>query len=158
MPMQLTPCEHTVVMVKTMKIRTYEELSKLKTFEERYEYLKLDGSVGEETFGYDRYLNQQFYKYDPDWKKVRDEVIFRDNGCDLGIEGREINGLILVHHMNPITKDDILNRSEYLLNPNYLITTIKSTHDAIHYGSSDLLMKDPVVRSKNDTCPWRNGK
>lgn len=143
------------VMAKTMKIRTYEELSKLKTFEERYEYLKLDGSVGEETFGFDRYLNQKFYKYDPDWKKVRDEVIFRDNGCDLGIEGREINGLILVHHMNPITKDDILNRSEYLLNPNYLITTIKSTHDAIHYGSSDLLMKDPVVRSKNDTCPWR---
>ena len=141
-----------------MKIRTYEELSKLKTFEERYEYLKLDGSVGEETFGFDRYLNQKFYKYDPDWKKIRDEVIFRDNGCDLGIEGREINGLILVHHMNPITKDDILNRSEYLLNPNYLITTVKSTHDAIHYGSSDLLMKDPVVRSKNDTCPWRNDK
>lgn len=144
--------------MKTMKIRTYEELSKLKTFEERYEYLKLDGVVGEETFGFDRYLNQKFYKYDPDWKKIRDEVIFRDNGCDLGIEGREINGLILVHHMNPITKDDILNRSEYLLNPNYLITTIKSTHDAIHYGSSDLLMKDPVVRSKNDTCPWRNSK
>ena len=141
-----------------MKIRTYEELSKLKTFEERYEYLKLDGVVGEETFGFDRYLNQQFYKYDPDWKKIRDEVIFRDNGCDLGIEGREINGLILIHHMNPITKDDILNRSEYLLNPNYLITTIKRTHDAIHYGSSDLLMKDPVVRSKNDTCPWRNDK
>ena len=141
--------------MKTMKIRTYEELSKLKTFEERYEYLKLDGSVGEETFGFDRYLNQKFYKYDPDWKKIRDEVIFRDNGCDLGIEGREINGLILVHHMNPITKDDILNRSEYLLNPNYLITTIKSTHDAIHYGSSDLLMKDPVMRLKNDTCPWR---
>lgn len=139
-----------------MKIRTYEELSKLKTFEERYKYLKLDGVVGEETFGFDRYLNQQFYKYDPDWKKIRDEVIFRDNGCDLGIEGREINGLILVHHMNPITKDDILNRSQYLLNPNYLITTIKSTHDAIHYGSEDLLMKDPVVRSKNDTCPWRN--
>lgn len=145
-------------MVKTMKIRTYEELSKLKTFEERYEYLKLDGVVGEETFGFDRYLNQQFYKYDPDWKKVRDEVIFRDNGCDLGIEGREINGPIMVHHMNPITKDDILNRSEYLLNPNYLITTIKSTHNAIHYGSSDLLMKDPVVRSKNDTCLWRNSK
>lgn len=155
MPMQLMLCGHTEVMAKTMKIRTYEELSKLKTFEERYEYLKLDGSVGEETFGYDRYLNQKFYKYDPDWKKIRDEVIFRDNGCDLGIEGREINGLILVHHMNPITKDDILNRSQYLLNPNYLITTIKSTHDAIHYGSEDLLMKDPVVRSKNDTCPWR---
>ena len=158
MPMQLRLCGHTEVMEKTMKIRNYEELSKLKTFEERYEYLKLDGSVGEETFGYDRYLNQKFYKYDPDWKKIRDEVIFRDNGCDLGIEGREINGLILVHHMNPITKDDILNRSEYLLNPNYLITTIKSTHDAIHYGSSDLLMKDPIVRSKNDTCPWRNSE
>ena len=156
--MQLMLCGHTEVMAKTMKIRTYEELSKLKTFEERYEYLKLDGLVGEETFGFDRYLNQKFYKYDPDWKKIRDEVIFRDNGCDLGIEGREINGLILVHHMNPITKDDILNRSEYLLNPNYLITTIKSTHDAIHYGSSDLLRKDPVVRSKNDTCPWRNSK
>ena len=156
--MRLMLCGHTEVMAKTMKIRTYEELSKLKTFEERYEYLKLDGLVGEETFGFDRYLNQKFYKYDPDWKKVRDEVIFRDNGCDLGIEGREINGLILVHHMNPITKDDILDRSEYLLNPNYLITTIKSTHDAIHYGSSDLLMKDPVVRSKNDTCPWRNSK
>lgn len=158
MQTQLMLCGHTEVMVKTMKIRTYEELSKLKTFEERYEYLKLDGSVGEETFGFDRYLNQKFYKYDPDWKKIRDEVIFRDNGCDLGIEGREINGLILVHHMNPITKDDILNRSQYLLNPNYLITTIKRTHDAIHYGSSDLLMKDPVVRSKNDTCPWRNSK
>ena len=158
MPTQLMLCGHTEAMAKTMKIRTYEELSKLKTFEERYEYLKLDGLVGEETFGFDRYLNQKFYKYDPDWKKVRDEVIFRDNGCDLGIEGREINGLILVHHMNPISKDDILNRSEYLLNPNYLITTIKSTHDAIHYGSSDLLMKDPVVRSKNDTCPWRNSK
>lgn len=155
MQTQLMLCGHTAVMVKTMKIRTYEELSKLKTFEERYEYLKLDGVVGEETFGFDRYLNQQFYKYDPDWKKIRDEVIFRDNGCDLGIEGREINGLILVHHMNPITKDDILNRSQYLLNPNYLITTIKSTHDAIHYGSEDLLIKDPVVRSKNDTCPWR---
>ena len=158
MQTQLMLCGHTEVMAKTMKIRTYEELSKLKTFEERYEYLKLDGLVGEETFGFDRYLNQKFYKYDPDWKKIRDEVIFRDNGCDLGIEGREINGPILVHHMNPITKDDILNRSEYLLNPNYLITTIKSTHDAIHYGSSDLLMKDPVVRSKNDTCPWRNSK
>ena len=156
MPTQLMLCGHTEGMAKTMKIRTYEELSKLKTFEERYEYLKLDGSVGEETFGFDRYLNQKFYKYDPDWKKIRDEVIFRDNGCDLGIEGREINGLILVHHMNTITKDDILNRSEYLLNPNYLITTIKSTHDAIHYGSSDMLMKDPVVRSKNDTCPWKH--
>ena len=139
-----------------MKIRTYEELSKLKTFEERYEYLKLDGAVGEETFGFDRYLNQQFYKYDPDWKKIRDEVIFRDNGCDLGIEGREINGLVIVHHMNPITKEDILNRSKYLLEPEYLITTIKNTHDAIHYSDESLLITDPIERSKNDTCPWKN--
>ena len=140
----------------SMKIRTYEELSKLKTFKERYEYLKLDGVVGEETFGFDRYLNQKFYKYDDDWKRVRDEVIIRDNGCDLGIEGREIFGRAIVHHMNPLTKDDILNRTQYLLDPNYLITTIKSTHDAIHYGSEDLLMKDPIMRSKNDTCPWKN--
>ena len=155
MQMQLMLCEHTEVMAKTMKIRTYEELSKLKTFEERYEYLKLDGSVGEETFGFDRYLNQKFYKYDPDWKKVRDEVIFRDNGCDLGIEGREINGLILVHHMNPITKDDILKRSKFLLDPEYLICTIKNTHDAIHYGDESLLPMEPIERSLNDTCPWR---
>lgn len=141
--------------MKMTTIRTYSELSKLKTFEERFRYLKLDGRVGEETFGIDRWLNQEFYNKDPEWKTVRDIVIERDNGCDLGMEDRSIEGKILVHHMNPITVDDIINRTEYLLNPEYLICTIKNTHDAIHYGSEELLIKDPVVRRKNDTCPWK---
>lgn len=136
-------------------IRTYSELSKLSTFEERYEYLRLDGVVGEETFGFDRYLNQRFYQNDIEWKKVRDFVIMRDLGCDLGIEGREIKGKIIVHHMNPITKYDLLNRTKLLLDPEYLICTLKSTHNAIHYGDENLLMKGPVERTKNDTCPWR---
>ena len=137
-------------------IRTYSELMKLPTFEERYEYLKLDGRVGEETFGFDRYLNQMFYKSE-EWLRLRNEIIIRDNGCDLASPDREIRGnKIIIHHMNPITKEDILNKSEFLLNPEYLITTIKNTHDAIHYGSEDLLYKDPIVRSKNDTCPWRH--
>lgn len=136
-------------------IKTYSELSKLLTFEERYEYLKLDGVVGEETFGFDRYLNQRFYQRDIEWKRVRDFVIIRDMGCDLGIEGREIKEKIIVHHMNPITKEDLLNRTDFLLNPEYLICTLKSTHDAIHYGDENLLMKGPVERTKNDTCPWR---
>ena len=137
-----------------MIIKTYSELIKLKTFEERYEYLKLGGIVGKETFGLDRYLNQTFYKTN-EWQSIRDHVIVRDNGCDLGIEGREIHSRILVHHMNPITKEDILSRSKYLLNPEYLICTIKSTHDAIHYGDESLLIKLPVERRKNDTCPWK---
>ena len=137
-----------------MIIKTYSELIKLKTFEERYEYLRLGGIVGKETFGFDRYLNQTFYKTD-EWLSIRDHVIVRDNGCDLGIEGREIHSRILVHHMNPITKEDILSRSEYLLNPEYLICTIKSTHDAIHYGDESLLVKLPVERRKNDICPWK---
>lgn len=136
------------------KLRTYSELKQLKTFEERYEYLKLDGQVGADTFGFDRYLNQIFYK-SPEWRSVRNEVIVRDNGCDLGIEGREIHTKILVHHMNPISKKDILERSDILLNPEYLITTVKRTHDAIHYGDADTLIKDPIERSANDTCPWR---
>lgn len=136
------------------KLRTYSELKQLKTFEERYEYLKLEGRVGVDTFGFDRYLNQVFYK-SPEWQSVRNEVIVRDNGCDLGIEGREIHTKILVHHMNPISKEDILERSDILLNPEYLITTVKRTHDAIHYGDADTLIKDPIERSANDICPWR---
>lgn len=136
------------------KLRTYSDLKQLKTFEERYEYLKLDGQVGADTFGFDRYLNQVFYK-SPEWRSVRNEVIVRDNGCDLGIEGREIHTKILVHHMNPISKEDILERSDILLNPEYLITTVKRTHDAIHYGDADTLIKDPIERTANDTCPWR---
>ena len=136
-------------------IRTYSELSKLKTFQERYEYLKLDGTVGEETFGFDRYINQMFYKSE-EWKRIRNYVITRDNGCDLGISDRKIiDSVILVHHMNPITKEDIINKNEILLDPEYLITTIKPTHDAIHYGDENLLAEDLIVRSKNDTCPWK---
>lgn len=140
-----------------MKIRTYSELITLTTFEERYEYLKLNGQVGVETFGFDRYLNQMFYR-SQEWKSIRNHVIVRDNGCDLGIEGREIQGRILIHHVNPITKEDLLNRTEFLLNPNYLISTIKSTHDAIHYGDQNLLMKDPIIRTRNDTCPWKQNR
>lgn len=137
-------------------IRTYSELITLPTFKERYEYLCLDGIVGEETFGFDRYLNQAFYKSD-EWLSVRDYVIIRDCGCDLGLPDHEIYGQrILVHHMNPITKEDILQRSKFLLDPEYLITTIKNTHDAIHYGDEGLLITDPIERKKNDTCPWKH--
>lgn len=135
-------------------IRTYSELITFPTFEERYRYLRLGGKVGNETFGFDRYLNQIFYKT-KEWLEVRDYVIIRDNGCDLAIEGREIYDKILVHHMNPITKEDILNRSDYLFNPDYLICTTKRTHDAIHYGDDSLLFTEFVTRTKNDTCPWR---
>ena len=142
-------------MMNLKSIKTYSELIKLSTFEERYEYLKIGGTVGEETFGFDRYLNQVFYK-SKEWLAVRDYVIARDNGCDLGIPGREIrSNKIMVHHINPITKEDILYRNDILLNPEYLITTVKNTHDAIHYGDSSLLYQDPVERSKNDTCPWK---
>ena len=140
----------------TMKnIKTYSELITISTFEERFEYLKLDGQVGVETFGFNRYLNQAFYKSD-EWLSIRDYVITRDNGCDLGMEGYEIYGRILIHHINPITKDDIIQRSRILLDPENLITTVKRTHDAIHYGDSNLLIKAPIERRKNDTCPWRH--
>lgn len=137
-----------------MSLRTYSELSQLPTFRERFEYLKLDGTIGEDTFGFDRYLNQIFYK-SKEWAAVRREVIIRDNGCDLGLDGYEIRGKILIHHMNPIRQQDILRRSELLLNPEYLITTVLSTHNAIHYGDENLLPVLPQKRSKNDTCPWR---
>lgn len=142
-------------MVIQMNIRTYNELMLLPTFEERFEYLKLSGRVGEETFGFDRWLNQKFYR-SAEWKHLRDQVIIRDNGCDLGVEGREIYGKILIHHMNPISKKDILERTDLLLNPMYLISVTKQTHDAIHYSDDSILMKDPIVRSRNDTCPWRH--
>lgn len=136
-------------------IKRYSELIKLKTFKERFEYLRLNGNVCEDTFGYNRYLNQIFYK-SPEWLRIRNYVITRDNGCDLGIPEREIRGTrILIHHMNPITEKDILDRSDYLLNPEYLITTIKVTHDAIHYGTEELLYSEPIVRRKNDTCLWK---
>ncbi len=138
-----------------MEIKTYSELCKFQTFEDRFQYLRLDGVVGKETFGFDRYLNQVFYQRDPRWKRVRDYVIIRDNGCDLGVEGYEIHGRILVHHMNPVTVDDLLHDSEYLLDPEFLISTIHNTHNAIHYGDENLLILPPVERTQHDTCPWR---
>lgn len=138
----------------TMKIRTYSELMKFDNFIDRYNYLKLGGKVGEETFGFDRYLNQQFYK-SKEWLRLRDEIIIRDNACDLGIPDREISSRIIIHHMNPITKNDIINQTEFLLNPEYMICVTKRTHDAIHYGDESLLFTGLVERTKNDTCPWR---
>lgn len=138
----------------TMSIRTYSELIRLPTFEERFRYLQLSGSVGKETFGFDRYINQNFYRSSA-WKRVRDQVIIRDNGCDLGIEDRIIYGKILIHHMNPISDKDILNLTDILLNPEYLICVTHDTHNAIHYGDENLLIKEPIVRFKNDTCPWK---
>ena len=138
----------------TMIIRTYSELITLPSFEERYRYLKLDGSVGKETFGFDRYLNQDFYR-SKEWKHIRDEIIVRDCGCDLGIIDREIPTRIYIHHMNPISVKDITNATEFLLNPEYLICTSHSTHNAIHYGDESLLVTTSVERKRNDTCPWR---
>ena len=133
--------------------KTYEELSKLKTFDERFRYLILGGTIGEETFGYDRWLNQNFYTSD-EWKRLRREVIIRDEGCDLGIPGLEIKGRLIVHHMNPVEKLDVLRHSDLLINPDYLICTSISTHNAIHYG--DLSILEPYIeRRPNDTCPWR---
>lgn len=138
-----------------MNIKRYSELILLPTFEERYKYLQLNGVIGDETFGFDRYINQMFYR-SQEWKQVRDYVIVRDNGCDLGIEGHEIRGKILIHHMNPIGIKDIQQVNEFLLDPEYLITTMLSTHNAIHYGDESLLVTDPIERSKNDTCPWKH--
>ena len=141
-------------MIRMTIIRTYSELITFPTFDERFKYLQLEGSVGKDTFGYDRYLNQLFYKT-AEWKRLRQDLIIRDNGCDLGVEGREIYGRIIIHHLNPITKDDIVRRTEYLLNPDFLICTTHNTHNAIHYGDESLLITSPVERSKNDTCPWK---
>lgn len=138
-----------------MRTKSYSELQKLKTFEERFNYLKLSGTVGKETFGYDRILNQMLYK-SPKWRRTRDKVIIRDNGCDLGVEGRNIYGRIIVHHINPITVEDILNERPEVYDPEYLISTSDLTHNAIHYSDENILVKDPVERTKNDTCPWKS--
>ena len=150
----LKQCEIMEGKVIQMSIRTYSELITLPTFEERFRYLQLGGKVGEDTFGHDRYLNQMFYTSD-EWRRIRRDVIVRDNGCDLGIQDREIHGLIIIHHMNPITIEDIINRSEFLLNPEYLISTVKNTHDAIHFSDEKILITDPIERRPNDTCPWK---
>lgn len=135
-------------------MRNYTDLQKLKSFKDRFNYLKLDGKIGEDTFGFDRWLNQTFYT-SPEWRRVRDQVIVRDNGNDLGIDGMRIYGKVLIHHMNPITYKNIVHRDEDILNPEYLICVSQRTHNAIHYGSEDLLSTDPIERTQNDTCPWK---
>ena len=137
-----------------MSIKTYSELIILPTFRERYRYLRLGGIVGEDTFGFDRYLNQELYT-SAEWRRTRDRIIVRDFGGDLAMEGRDISGPIIVHHMNPITLEDIINKSDDIFNPEYLICTTPETHRAIHYGDEQLLYLDPVVRMPGDTCPWR---
>lgn len=142
-------------MSMTMMNKTYSELKKLKTFEERFQYLKLDGVVGADTFGHDRYINQLLYK-SKRWKtETRPKIIVRDGGCDLGVEGYNIHGAVTVHHINPVTADDILNDRPIVHDPENLISVSHLTHNAIHYSNGDILMKDPIVRSKNDTCPWK---
>lgn len=145
--------------MKNSKIRTYSELMTLNTFEERFDYLKLDGQVGFDTFGFDRYMNQKFYK-SKEWKDIRDYVIFRDSlgkdfCMDLACNGHEIRSRIIIHHMNPLDANDIKISSRYLLDPEFLVATTHNTHNAIHYGDIELLGMNPVVRKKNDTCPWR---
>ena len=139
-----------------MSIRTYSELITLPTFEERFEYLKLGGIVGEETFGYDRWLNQAFYN-STEWRRFRRDIIVRDMGCDLGIEDREIQGTIIVHHINPIPKYAIERRLlDLLMNPENAICVSHNTHNAIHYSDESLLVPTKlIVRELNDTCPWR---
>lgn len=141
--------------------RTYEELIKYKTFEDRFKYLKLNGEVGSATFGFDRYLNQAVYK-SYEWQKIRKKVILRDYGCNLAIPDMMIPRKVIVHHMNPINEDDILNRTEYLLNPEFLICTDHITHNAIHYGDEGRITFSPyhlanqlAERKPNDTIPWR---
>ena len=136
-----------------MRLRTYSELSRIESFEERYEYLRLGGTVGHTTFGFDRHLNQGLY-HSREWKQVRQRVIYRDNGCDLGVEGYEIYSDLLVHHMNPLTSDDIIQSDDAMLNPDVLITTTNTTHNAIHYGDRSLLRTPLVERELGDTRLW----
>lgn len=153
--MLLKQCETiqgTVIQMNTIK--TYSELITLPTFLDRYRYLRIGGAVGKETFGYDRYLNQMLYRT-PEWKRFRNEIIIRDNGCDLAIDGYEIAGKILIHHINPITVEDVIRRNPMIFDPENVISVSHNTHNAIHYGDESLLITEPIMRTKNDTCPWR---
>ena len=141
--------------MKKMKTRCYSELIQLPTFEARYDYLRIGGVVGESSFGFDRWLNQEFYRVARDWHRIRDLVIVRDNGCDLGIDDRSIGNRIIVHHMNPLTVEDLEGRNPMALDPEFLICVSLSTHNAIHFGDKNLLSKPPVTRMPGDTCPWR---
>lgn len=138
-----------------MSIKTYSELITIPTFEERFEYLQLKGSVGKDTFGYDRHLNQVLYR-SPEWKRLRNQIIIRDCGCDLACEGYDIHSKVLIHHLNPITVEDVLARSRKVFDPDNLVCVSHNTHNAIHYGDLDLLVTGPIIRTKNDTCPWRH--
>ena len=141
-------------MITKTSIKTYSELIMIPTFLERYRYLKIGGRVGEETFGYDRYLNQTLYR-SPEWKRFRRDMILRDNGLDLACDGYEIVGKILVHHIDPITPKDVIRRDPKIFDPENVVCVSLNTHNAIHYGDESLLMLDPIVRTKNDTCPWK---
>lgn len=134
--------------------KSYTELSRLETFEERFKYLENDGVVGQPTFGSKRYLNQILYKT-PEWKRVRRDVILRDNACDLGIPDRAIGGRVIIHHINSISEKDILERSPKIFDMENLICVSHITHEALHYGNEQLLIKDAIVRRPNDTCPWK---
>lgn len=142
-------------MIMMTNTKRYSELITIPTYEERFKYLQLKGAVGNDTFGYDRYLNQILYN-SPEWKQLRNQIIIRDNGRDLGCEGYEIYGRILIHHMNPITVEDIVSRDPIVFDPENLICVSHNTHNAIHYGDENLLIMAPVERTKNDTCPWRH--
>lgn len=135
--------------------RTYSELIKIPTFEERFEYCKITSVVGQQTFGFDRYINQTLYQRNPRWLKLRRDLIIRDNGCDLAHQDYPVNKRIILHHLNPIAEDDILNERSIVFDPENLICVSHNTHNAIHYGSSDLLPKGETQRLPNDTCPWR---
>lgn len=136
------------------QIRTYSELIQFPTFVERFRYLSLQGVVAERTFGSSRYLNQDFYR-SKEWKQIRDGVILRDNCCDLAVDGYAIYGKVIIHHLNPITVNDIVKQTEFLINPEYLICVTHQTHNAIHYGDENLLLTPPIERTRNDTCPWK---
>lgn len=143
--------------MNTTTSKSYVELIRLSTFMDRYQYLRLDGRVGVETFGYDRYLNQILY-HTPEWRRFRRDIIMRDKACDLGCDGYEIYEKVLIHHLNPITVEDVLNRDPKIFDPNNVISTSLNTHNAIHYGDERLLVSEPIVRTKNDTCPWKTGR
>lgn len=139
-----------------MMMKSYNELITIPTFEERFRYLKIYGVIGNQTFGYDRYLNQKLYNTSREWKRIRDKVILRDNGCDLGCEGFEIYGKIIIHHINPITVEDIVTCNPCVFDLNNLISTSHNTHNAIHYGDEKSLIVAPIERKQYDTCPWRH--
>ena len=135
-------------------LRTYSELIKFPTFEDRFNYLCLNGSIGDETFGFDRWINQRFYN-SKEWQSIRDFVIIRDGGCDLALEGYDIMDRILIHHMNPVRSLDFINVSDILTNPEYLVCVSHMTHNTIHFGDASLLLTEPVERKPGDTCPWK---